>query len=184
MKQSTKIAKNYARALFELGELSGNDLSLQETILSELNNINEIINKVKDAKVIFTTPVIAKDEKKELIQKLLQGKIDQKVLNFLFLLIDKQRFNMLPEIQDELNKLVNKLKGIVVAEISSASALDNETLEKLKQKLENILTKDKKILVESKIEPELIGGIKVKMDDLVFDGSIKGKLENLKRRLG
>ena len=181
MQLSKQISKNYAQALIEL---AGGDLSLEETFLNEIKSINEIISQIKETKQIFENPGISKDEKKELIKNLFSGKINQNVLNFLFLLIDKQRFNILPDIQNWLNKFINNRKGIVIAEVTSALELDANTLENLKQKFETLLKEDKKVTIETKIEPALIGGLMVKINDLVYDGSIKGKLDNLKRRLG
>ena len=184
MKPSKQIAKNYSQAL---KELTGNDLSLLESFLAEIEAINKLINEVSGAKSMFENPIIPKNEKKELLKKLFQGKINQKILNFLFLLIDKQRFNALSEIQNQLAILVNKAKGITIAEVASASELDSTTLENIKQRLENILGQNgqkEKVTIEQKIEVDLIGGIKVKINDLVYDGSLKGRLENLKRRLG
>lgn len=178
MKESKQIARNYAQALIEL---TNNDLNLQENYLSEIKSLNESINQTKSAKEVFENPVISKEEKKQLIKKL--PGLSPKILNFLFLLIDNQRFNLLSDIQNELTRLVNKGKGISVAEVSSTSELDSVTLDGIKQKLENILGKTKKIRIESKVEPDLLGGIKVRINDLVYDGSIKGRLENLKRRL-
>lgn len=180
MKPSKQIAKNYAQALIEL---ASSDLSLQETFLSEIKILNESLNQVKDSKEVFENPAISKEQKKELLKKLFQGKINQKTLNFLFLLVDKQRFNLLSEIQNQLEKIVNKNKGIVIANVTSSSELDKNTLEILKQKLENTLGKNEKVTIESKIEPELLGGLVVKVNDLVYDGSIKRRLENLKRIL-
>ena len=181
MQESKQVGKNYAQALIEL---AGSDLSLQESFVSEIKAINESISQVKGAKQTFENPSISKDEKKELLKKLLSGKINQINLNFLFLLVDKQRFNLLPEIQNQLTKLVNKNKGVAIAKVSSAIELDSATLETIKQKLENILEKSEKVTIESKVEPELLGGVVVKINDLVYDGSIRGKLENLKRKLG
>ena len=180
MQESKQVAKNYAQALIEL---AGSDLGLQEEFLNEIKVINESISQVKGAKQIFENPGIAKDEKKEILKKLFNGKINQKNINLLFLLIDKQRFNLLPAIQNQLTRLVNKNKGMAIAKVSSASELDSTTLTAIRQKLENILGKSEKVTIESNVEPGLLGGIVIKMNDLVYDGSIKGKLENLKRKL-
>lgn len=180
MQQSSQIAKNYAQALIELTE---NDLSSQEKFLNEIKALNESFSNTKELKQIFESPAISKDEKKKIVETLRQ-QVSREIFNFLCILIDKQRFNVLPEIQNELNKLINKQKGIVVAEVSSVNELENETLERLRQRLEGILGSNKKITIEFKTEPSLIGGIKVKINDLVYDGSIKGRLENMKRRLG
>jgi len=180
-KPSKQVAKNYAQALIEL---AGSDLKLQEEFLNEITVICESINKVKGAKETFETPTISKEEKKALIKKLFERKINQKTFNFLLLLTDKQRLSILPEIQKQLTIVVNKNKGITIAEVSSASQLDSTSLEALKQKLEKVLGNNEKVTIESKVEPALIGGIVVKVNDLVYDGSVKGRLENLKRRLG
>ena len=181
MKQSQKIAKNYAQALIELTKNNG---QLQETFLTEIKIINESMDKIPNSWEFFNSPGISKDEKKGFIKKMFSGKINEKILNLLFLLIDNKRFNMLAEIQNQLNKLVNKSKGTVVAEIYSAVDIDSNTLEKLKQSIANTIGHNEKVEVESKIERSLIGGIKIKINDLVYDGSIKGRLEGLKQRLG
>ena len=180
MKQSQKIAKNYAQALIEL---TASDLNLQECFLTEIKAINESLDKVKNSWGFFNSPGISKDEKKEFIKKLFTGKVNEKVLNLLFLLIDNKRFGALSEIQNQLNKLVNKSRGTVIAEVYSAVDIDIDTLEKLKQSIKNAIGQNEKVEVESKIERSLIGGIKVKINDLVYDGSIKGRLEALKQKL-
>lgn len=181
MKQSQKIAKNYAQALIEL---IVDDLNLQEALLLEIKTINESLGKIKNSWGFFNSPGISKDEKKEFLKKLFAGKINEKLLNLLFLLIDNKRFNILSEIQNQLSKLVNKSRGTVTAEVYSAVDIDTNTLEKLKQSIANTIGHNEKVEVESKIERSLIGGIKVKINDLVYDGSIKGRLESLKQKLG
>ena len=182
LKRLQQTAKNYAQALIEL---TGDNLNSQELILEEIKTVNEFICKLETAKKVFANPVISKDEKKKLAQKL-QDKISKTTLNLLYVLIDKQRFYLLSEIQDQLSKLVNKKKGIVVAEVHSAHELDPEIVGKIVETLRrSISTNDvKDIKIEQKIDQSLIGGLKVKINDLVYDGSIKGRLENLKRRLG
>jgi len=113
----------------------------------------------------------------------LGDKISRKLFNFLNLLIDKQRFNLISDIQNEFNKLVNKNKGLFVAEVSTASQISPDELEQIKRKLETLIGKNEKVSIDSKTDPNLIGGVVVKMNDLVYDGSIKGRLENMKRRL-
>ena len=181
MKQSQKIAKNYAQALIEL---TSSNLNSQEIILAEMKTINESLDKIKNSWEFFNSPSISKDEKKDFIKKIFAGKINEKVLNLLFLLIDNKRFNLIPEIQNQLSKLVNKSKKTIIAEIYSAVDIDGNTLEKLKQSIINTIGHNEKVEVESKIEHSLIGGIKVKINDLVYDGSIKGRLESLKQRMG
>ena len=178
MHQSKQVSKNYAQALIELM----NTIQEQESVLNELMVIDESISKVSQAKDVFETPVISKDTKKELIKKLFQGKINQKLLNFLFILVDNQRFSILSSIKEHFQKLVNKSKGITFAEVSSACELDKNAMDNLKKHLEQLLGEEN-ISIETKTDSSLIGGVKVKINDLVYDGSVKGRLEGLKRKL-
>lgn len=180
MKEDKQVAKNYAQALHEIAK---GDLILEETFPGELKIIIESIFK-NNQDMFFKNPGISKKEKNDLLKKLFEGKINEKILNLLFLLIDKQRFSLLPDIQNYLNKSVNKTKGIVIAEVFSPQKLDSNTLENIRQRLENTLGGKEKVTIESKIEPALIGGIKVRVNDLIYDGSVRNRLDNLKRSLG
>lgn len=180
MKQSQQLAKRYATALMET---CGNDISLQEALFNELTALSDSFEKVKGAKKVFENPGITIDEKKLVLKKILGDTINKKLFNFLSLLIDKKRFNLISDIQNEFNKLVNRNKGLVVAEVSTATQISPNELEEIKQKLETLVGKNEKVSIESKTDPNLLGGIVVKMNDLVYDGSIKGRLEDMKRRL-
>jgi len=183
MKLNRKIARNYAQALIEVVK---NNLSKQDLFLQEIKVINELMSKDKGVKKFITNPGISKEEKKKFVETF-RSNISTEVMNFLYLLIDKNRFSLLPEIQNEMNSFINKAKGIVIAEITSAYELDLSTVNKIVETLRRSVsttngTKD--IKIEQKIDLSLLGGLKVRINDLVYDGSIKGRLENLKRRLG
>jgi len=181
MKYFTQVARNYASALMELFSTRG--ISSQEKLLEEIRLINESLSIEGHAKKIFENPGVPKEEKKLLIKQLFNSKIDQLTLNFLFLLIDKQRFYLLSDIQNELTRLINSLKGTVVAEVYSIKELDSSSLEELKNVIENTITKNKKVKIETKVDTSLIGGIKIKINNQLYDGSIKGRLEGLKRKI-
>lgn len=181
MKNEIKTSRTYSQALIEL---TNNDLSLQESIFNEIKDVNQILSSIKDAKVFFNNPAISKDEKKSLISKSFSGKINEKLLNFLFVLIDNQKFELLNEIQNQYLALLNKSKGVVIAEVTSAHELDSSIVNAISDALKHNLSNTGQVKVETKIEPGLIGGLKVKVGDLVYDGSIKGRLDGLKRRLG
>jgi len=183
MKQEKKLAKKYAQAIFEITE---GDQKLQETYLSEVKDINTVIKATGEIKEIFENPGISKEHKKDLLKKIFTDKINEQIINLLCVLIENQRFNLLLAIQDCLLELINKQKGILVAEIYSTQELDSLVVSKIVETLQHkTLTQGvKEIKINQKIDTSLIGGLKVKINDLVYDGSIRGKLENLKRRLG
>lgn len=179
MKSEKTVSGNYAQALFELTQ---DKADIRETILMDLSNFSEAINQIPNSLSFLMSPAIAKENKKKIVETL-KGKILPITANFLFLLIDKNRLNLLADIRDEFQKLINKSKGIVVAEVYSAGEIDVNTLESLKRSLEKTLGHNERIQLESKIEPSLVGGVKVRVNDLVFDGSVKGRLEQLKQKL-
>lgn len=187
MNRNKKAAGNYAKSLLELAA----DINVQESFLGQITAFTDAVKSVKNADLIFESPAISNLEKKEIIKKIFSephgNSQDHTLMNFLFLLIDKQRISLLPEIQEKLSKLIDENKGVVEAEVFSSMDLDSNTIEQLKKTLEKTLAWDKqavkKVKIEHKVDPSLLGGIKVKVNDLVYDGSIKGRLENLKRRL-
>ena len=180
MKETRQVSKNYAQALLEI---AGSDLSTKEKFLVDLNNVVYVINKTSLAKQVLKNPTLSKEIKKDILRRTFSNHINEKVLNLLFLLIDKHRTNLINEIQKEFSGLLNTEKGIVLAEVSMASEMSPQNLDALKEKLEDILKKSKKVTIESKVDTSLIGGVKVKINDLVYDGSIRGRLANLKREL-
>ena len=183
LKDSKKIARNYALAL---SGVVNYDVKKLGEYIDLFEAINSSVSHVKNANKIFSNPIITISEKKELLKKMIQGaSVSKEVMNFLFLLIEKKRFNLLPDIQYELKKNIDKASGVVYAEVFSVSRLNENVLNKVQKTLENtLLEENEKVKIENKIEPDLIGGLKIKVKDLVYDGSIRGKLEGLKRRFG
>lgn len=180
-KENKQLAKNYAQAIFES---ANGDSNAAEDLCLSLEALNTGIGQVKNAREVFNSPRINSTEKKEILKKLL-GSAPANLSNVLNLLIDKQRFSILPEVQEELKSIIDKSKGLIHAEVSSAKELDASTLEKVKASLEkSLLQSGEKIKIKNSVEPKLIGGLKIKVKDLVYDGSIKSRLDNLKRRLG
>lgn len=185
MIQNRKIAFNYASAL---SELALNKLDTLQEFYNALDSINIALKEVKNSTLVFNSPAVSAEDKKKnltsIINKIPMTGGKTQLLNFLSLLIDKQRFNLLPEIQSELKCIIDDLNNLVHAEVYSAVKLDDNTLNKIREKLEkNFFSPNNKIEITSTIEKSLIGGIKIKLKDQVIDGSIKGKLEGLKKKI-
>ena len=100
------------------------------------------------------------------------------VKNFLNLLLDKDRIDSIEAIAGKYAMLTDEASNIAHAEIITARPLQDDTLQKVVDSLKKMTSKD--IKSEVKENPELIGGIVVKMGDLVLDGSVKAQLEGLK----
>ena len=96
-------------------------------------------------------------------------------------MVERNRLGLLKEFASEFEGFVNARLGKVVAEITTATELDQETLEKIRDKIEELFGKRAEITV--KLDPSIIGGFIVKVADKVLDASIKTQLENLKKAI-
>lgn len=169
-------ARRYAQAVFELGD--------KEHIADRQAELEEIANLGRDATIAayLENPKIHFKDKFRLLNERL-GDVDPMILNLVYLLITRDRVNMLPDIAAEYQYLVDECNGVERAEVTTAVPLDDEARRNLIQKLSDIT--GKKIIIESEyVDPALIGGVVVKVAGKLMDGSTQGKLEALKKKIG
>ena len=163
------LGRRYARALF----LSAAESGGEDKVRSELS---EAYKSLSGQMHLLKNPTIAPKDHKALIAKAAPN-LSPKTKHFLELLIDKKRINLLPAIVGDLIRIADDSAGRVRAQVKSASELSQEELDALTQRLKKYSGKD--VVAETKVDPELLGGVVVRMGDLVLDGSISGKLRNL-----
>ncbi|RQD55516.1 ATP synthase F1 subunit delta [Desulfonatronovibrio magnus] len=174
------VARRYARALFALGQKQG-DKELKAygedmtKIVSALEGAPELLR-------IFKNPIFNADEKKGILKQLLAKlKPGQVVGNFCYLLADKGRLDCLPEIQVYYSKLLDESQGIVRGEIVTAIKLADNMKQEIVGKLEK--QSGRKVVLDYEVEPEILGGIKLKVGDKVLDASIRAQLQILKENI-
>jgi F-type H+-transporting ATPase subunit delta len=168
-----KISLRYAKSLIQIAK----NREEIENIKNELKNLLKIFEDNNLWK-IFGYPKISLREKKEIIEKI---PLTQNIKNFIFVLLEKKRINLLPVILEEYSHLSEEYLGIAKCEIISAVKLTEEEKKLIKDKVEKIL--NKKITIEEKIDKEILGGIIVKAGNTLIDGSLKGILNKLREEL-
>lgn len=168
------LALSYSDALYEIAV----EEAKTEAFLTQLSLISEQMQKHPDFFRIMTHPKIPKDQKKQTIEMVFHQSIDHTMLNFLKLLIDKGRFQSIAEITKEYAKRYRKENNIVVAYGKSAKKLSAKEQKRLCGMLEKKLSK--RVELRLSIEPELLAGIRIKVNDVVLDYTALGQLENLK----
>jgi len=177
MKNISTISKHYATALLEASKEAG----ITTEIDNQLKEINEVMNNSEDFKVVMANSAISTAKKIEIIDDIFGNKIDKKLLNFLKILIEKNRFGEFDAIkenfEDEISKLSNKKK----VEITSPVALNFENKTNVLFKLEHKLNCE--VIPCWKVDKSLIAGLKFKIDDCVIDTSIRSKIENLSKEI-
>ena len=171
----SRISRRYARALFSLGKEDGSFA----TYGKELNEFKDFFKEYAEFGNAVSNPIYAMEERKNILQFVLEkSAFSSLVKNFLNLLLDKNRIGSIEAIAENYAALTDEASNIVHAEIVTARPLQDDALQKVIEALRNMTSKDIKSNVKE--DPELIGGIVVKIGDLVLDGSIKAQLDGLK----
>lgn len=160
--------------------------ALKKLFLDEKDFINFIREiKILDAifqKEIFTffcSPLVSSNIKKQLLKNSLQ-KTSLIMLNFLYVLIDKKQFYLWPDIVDQIKREELKINLIVVAKVESATKLAKSTVQQIKKNLRRFFNKS--IQLREIISPDVIGGIKIQAEGIIFNDTISFHLSNIKRR--
>ncbi|MCI5774688.1 MAG: ATP synthase F1 subunit delta [Erysipelotrichaceae bacterium] len=175
MKDSS--ATRYAQGLFDLA-LERQKISIWQ---QQMRLVRQVFTKDETLKNFFMNYQISKDEKKAVISKAFAQKVDKEVINFLCLLIDKHRFKAVVEIAKNFNTLCNEHDGIKEGIIYAPYELDDEQISLIEQTISKKV--GAKVALEGQVNKTLIKGIKVVVDDMIFDDSMRYKIETLKETL-
>ncbi len=170
-------AKRYARALLE-SSVEKNEV---DVVREDLNLVNEVINKSSELKNVILNPTFNEGKVEEIIFDVFNSKISEITLNFIKMVLKSHRMDMFEDISYWYCEFDDKLKNKLKISITSAVVLNDETKERLKQKLENKFKKT--ILLNYTVDESIIGGIVIKAEDKIIDGSIKSRYERLKSSL-
>lgn len=165
-------AKIYANALVGLN-------ADKNSVINDLTQIIEVIEQSDDLRAILSNSSVNFNKKKEILSEIFGGKIDEKLINFLYILTEKNKINLLGEILKSFEQISAENSGISVVEIISATELNQDYKNRIINKLEQKL--GKKVEPYWNIEPEIIGGLIFKIGDTVIDSSLKNKIENFSK---
>ena len=176
--KSAAISRRYAKALLLIGKEDGQT----ETYRTELGGFAELMAREASLLQAIVNPLYDATSRRRVLNAVIeQLNLSRVMSSFLLLLLDKGRFGFLAGINDSYQKFADELKGIARANVISATPLSPEVVEKIKSALSQKTGMD--VLLEMENDPGLIGGIVTKIGDLVFDGSIKTQLLNMRESL-
>lgn len=176
MAELTTIARPYAKAAFEYA------LAAQKVTewASMLDFVAQAVNN-EQVSAFINNPALSAEEKGAVVLKVSADKLDDKVENFIKLLARNHRLEAIPAIKQRFEILKAEYEKATEVEVTSSSELSDDQLQRLAEKLEAKL--GRKINIETHIDASLIGGLIIKADDMVIDGSVRGKLEKLSETL-
>ena len=138
------------------------------------------LNSSKELRSVLKSPVVKLDDKKSLLQKIFEKKISNETVGFINFVAEKNREDILFDIFKEFIALADKKNGIVKAKVVSASELNDQ----LKQKMIGDLSKkiNKRVSANYNVDTNLIGGFIVRIEDTVYDASVKHQLSLLRKK--
>lgn len=176
MRQAT-IARNYASALFQLGERE----SAMEAYGEGLRLVSILMDETPGLRLFLDTPRIPTEEKKRVLRGALEDRLPGHVLNFVLLTLDNRRQNLLREISGEYMALEDERMGRARVEVSVAREPDAGEMEEIRSQLSRILGRE--AIPRFQVKKELLGGIAFRSGDMIFDGSVRRRLERMRRQL-
>lgn len=172
------VARRYAQALLELGVETG----ALDRLVEELGTIASAWETSPDLRNALENPLVAHDAKKAVMMELSdQIGATPTTRHALLLLVDRRRTQALPYIAQYLREFADARKGIVRAEVTTATALSDAYYARLQTQLEKMT--GKKVVVDRKTDETLIAGVITRIGDRILDGSLRTRLQSLKDSL-
>lgn len=167
----------YAEAIFLVGTEDGT----YKEIFNDLNTVIEAINSSDDLNKVLKSPVVSKEEKKEIIHKIFSSNINTNLNNFLKILIEKDRISELDKIQKHYKELLNEKENIMEGTVTSAVPMNEIDIKELEVKLSTKYSKT--IKLNNVVDKSVLGGILVKLGNEQIDGTLRTRLANMRENL-
>jgi F-type H+-transporting ATPase subunit delta len=171
-----ELARVYARSLFEVALEQGKLDELREQVAQFADALNEH----RDLAVFFFSPYFSTEEKQDALKRVLDG-AEASLLNFLSLLIENHRMPIIFRVRHEYERLWDEENKTLPVEITSAIELDQATTESLGKKIGE--RAGRKVTLAARVDPDILGGIVVRVGNSILDASIRNRLEQLRRHV-
>jgi F-type H+-transporting ATPase subunit delta len=171
------VSRNYAETLFELARRQ----DALEEYGAGLATVAGLLEEDPKFRVFLETPRIEDADRKAVVRKVFGDALPALVVNFVLVTIDKRRQRLMREISSEYQVLLDEHLGREHVEVTLARPADEATQRVIAERLSGAL--GKKAIPHIRVKPEIIGGLIVRTTDSIFDGSVRRRLEGMRRRL-
>ena len=170
------IGRRYAEAIFEIAR----ENNTIDRTLDDVQGIASMFSK-RTLAYLLKEPKVPAQRKEKAIRQALASRVLPTSLNLALLVVQRQLVDAMPNIARELAQMVLDYKNQAVAEVTTAAPMDEQQLNRVRQALER--NTGKTILMQTKVQPEILGGVIARVGDEVIDGSIRHRLAVLKQQL-
>ena len=171
------VGDRYAESLFDLAK----EENKVTQYLDDIKLVGEFLDSDPQIVQFFNHVLIENDKKIQLLDQSFKGNVDQYVLNFLKLLVQSRRIRYIDDIVKSYINLSNQYLGIEEGMIYTPYELTDQQIQDIEKAISQ--KENKKVTLKVSIDPSLLGGIKVQIANRIYDGTIKNKVEMLKKEL-
>ena len=170
-----EIAEPYASAIMSLAQTH----NLTDKFGDDFRALFGLLKESPELQTFLGNPIVNPSDKKSVLERILGDQVDPLMRNFLMLLVDRGRILFLSDIAQEYLVMLRKLQNVVLAEVTSAVALNEGQLNTVREKVQ-AMTGANGVEVITSIDPDLLGGVVIKVGSRFIDASVRGQL----RRIG
>jgi len=171
-----EIAQVYARSLFEVAE----EQDKLDDVREQIGEVADALSESRELQTFFFSPYFSTEEKKQGLEKALDG-ADETVANFLALLIENHRMPALFRIRRELDRMWRDVNQLLPVQITSAIELDEAVATQIGEEIGR--QTGRKVELTSTVDPDVLGGIVVRVGNSILDASIRTRLERLRKQV-
>ena len=172
---SAQVLGPYAEALMSVAQSN----NLIDRFGEDVGSLLDLLKNSNELQTILESPVVQEDAKKAVLRQIGGEQVHPYMMNFLMILVERRRILFLEGILKQFQALLRQLKQTVVAEVTSAVELTDAQRQSVAEKVK-AMTSAHDVELDSKIDPDLIGGVIIKVGSQVIDASLRGQL----RRIG
>jgi F-type H+-transporting ATPase subunit delta len=178
---ASAVANRYAQALVDVVMEPGSPLKPEDAV-AQLRAVDAIFQESPELRNAMLTPAIQNSRKRAVMAKLLERTGGSKLIrNFTYVLIDHRRIAIIGEIREAFELHLDERMGFARAEVTSAAPLDQRVGASLESELSRLTGKRMRLRFD--VDPALLGGVVARIGSTVYDGSVRGELRQLAKKL-
>ncbi len=171
-----EIAEVYSRALFEVAT----EHDILDRVHDELGELADALAESRELQVFFFSPYFSSEEKKDAVDRVLDGG-DEHFVNFLKLLAERHRIPVLFRVRRAFDAIWAEEKRLLPVSVTSAVELDESLVKDIGKRIEDQTGRD--VELSSSVDPDVLGGLVVRVGNMVLDASVRNRLEQLRKQV-
>jgi ATP synthase F1 delta subunit len=171
-----EIAQVYARALFEVAE----ERRILDPIKEQLGQFADVLNSNREVAIFFFSPYFSTEEKKDGLHRMIDG-AEPVFMSFLESLVERHRMPVLFRIRDRYEQLWDRANKLLPVQVTSAVALDERTVASIGERIGQ--QTGERIELTSTVDPEILGGVVLRVGNFILDASIRNSLNQLRKQV-